>query len=149
MDASYTFLPVSAREYLHWLKDAHSSNDNWLRFEQAIDALQVYTGARAEANLCKTNRMSGSAAASLSSAAVSTPERRELFLALARQIVAQEELRLAIASCRQQCEEETLSSDAERFLAWLQARLLEAETEVRMANLLTVHKAEPEVSLAP
>lgn len=136
MDASFTFLPVSAREYLHWLKEAHCCDDGWLRFERAMDALHVYTDARAAANQYKA-RHTSRAAASLSSAGASTSIRRDLFLALAKQIVAQEELRLAIAECRKQCEEEVLSSDAERFLAWLQARLGEAESEVRMGNLLT------------
>lgn len=137
MDASFTFLPLSARDYLHWLKEAHHSYDDWPRFERAVDAWNVYTDARAAANLCKANR-APPAAGPLASSAGSTRERRELFLALAKQIVAQEELRIAVANCRNPVDEAIPSSDGEHFLAWLQARLGEAESEVRMDNLLAL-----------
>ncbi len=141
MDASFTFLNVSAREYLHWLKEAHSSTDNWLRFEHALDALHHYTCARADANLRKSTVAGQTHALPSPTTIASSRSRRELFIVLSRQIVAQEELRLAVQSCRELCEAETLSSDTERLLAWLQARSNEAEAEVQMTNLLKMHDA--------
>ena len=62
-------------------------------------------------------------------ASMKTSSRVDLFLAYSQQIIAQEELRVAVLACRKQCLESHLSSDAERLLAWLQARANEAEEQ--------------------
>jgi hypothetical protein len=122
------YLPMPAQDYLRWLRQSHHCEGDWTLFERALDASRQYDRARSAA---RDTALRSSPPLASDGAAHST--RVDRFMALSRQIIAQEDLRLAVENCARSCTDGVISSDAERFLAWLRIRSQEAEAETRDA----------------
>ena len=144
MDAQFSWQRCTAREWLHRL--AETGNRDYLMeaFDSALAHLEHYEAERDAARRLSDERSKLRAEASASKEYHSTrpldDNRRELFSALARQITAQEKLRLAVNKCSTAGSEQDLPLEREKLLVWLESQAEMAQDEVQMHQLLSDHQ---------
>ena len=140
MDAYYPWDGCSAREWLLRLARLGQGCDQWAALESALSRWERYAAERDVAGRISEERSKLLAEPSLSNQeqlAASLEENwQELFRALARQIIAQEKLRVAVEACRDTYVIETLPFEAEMFVLWLESQAATAREETRMHQLL-------------
>lgn len=143
MDAYNSEESSSAREWLVRIGRTLAASDLFDALDSALFNLELYETERDLAGQLSFERSrlfgesSQTDAGSLNT--LLAENRRNLFSALARQINAQENLRIAVEQCRETFAAASAPFEAEMFLAWIESQAESAREEVQMHQLLIDH----------